>query len=330
MPFDFITIGDPTIDTLIAIHDAEIRCELKQKENCVMCIEYGEKLPVDGIEQKTAGNAMNVAIGGARLGLKTAFYGIVGADMRGEVIRRALKKDGVKLKYLVTDKKNNTNASTVISFQGERTILVYHAPRDYRLPRLPKTRWVYYTSVGKNHGQLNNDVIKYVQKIGAKLAYNPGTYQMLAGSASVKKVAALCEIMFVNKQETERIFGDGAGIMQLLHKLHQGGVRIAVITDGVNGSYASDGQQAWHMPMYPYPAKERTGAGDSYATGFVAARAYGVDVPTAMKWGSANSASVVLMVGPQDGLLTKKAIEAWIYNPKCRNIGPKLLKPSRR
>ena len=69
MPFDFITIGDPTIDTLIAIHDAEIRCELKQKENCVMCIEYGEKLPVDGIEQKTAGNAMNVAIGGARLGL---------------------------------------------------------------------------------------------------------------------------------------------------------------------------------------------------------------------------------------------------------------------
>lgn len=327
---DLITIGDPTIDTLVSIHDAEVRCELKKKDSCVMCIEYGDKIPVQRIDQKTAGNAMNVAVGAARLGLKTALHGIVGADLRGEIIARALKADSVSTGQLVIDKKSNTNASTVINFQGERTILVYHAPRRYTLGKLPRARWVYYTSVGEHHERLNREVIGYVKKNNAKLAYNPGTYQMRAGAAEVKRVAAQCGVMFVNKQEAERIFGDGGTVVELLHKMHASGVCVAVITDGVNGSYASDGETAWYMPMYPYPAIERTGAGDSYATGFVAARAYDHDVPTAMQWGSANSASVVLKIGPQDGLLTKAALTRWINNAKCKHIKPKLLKPSGR
>jgi ribokinase len=329
MPFDLISIGDPTIDTLVVIHDAEVRCELKRQENCVICIEFGDKIPVDNIEQKTAGNGMNVAVGSSRLGLQVAFHGIVGEDTPGDQIIKALKADKVNTRLVVRDKKHNTNASTVINFKGERTILVYHAPRVYKMAKLPKTRWIYYTSVGKNHGKLNSAIVDYIKNSNTKLAYNPGTFQMLAGSVAVKKVASHCEVMFVNKQEAERIFGDGGNITHLLHKMHEVGVVIPVITDGVNGSYASDGNQVWHMPMYPFTAIERTGAGDSYATGFVASLASGNDVQTAMQWGTANGASVVLNIGPQDGLLKKKDLLAFINKPKCRTIKPRTVKPSR-
>jgi ribokinase len=325
--YDLITIGDPTIDTLVSIHDAEVRCELKRAEHCVMCIEYGDKLPVDNIEQKTAGNAMNVAVGAARLGLKTSTVGIVGNDLRGKEIIDTLRHNKVATDLIKIDKKNHTNASTVINFQSERTILVYHAPRVYNLPSLPKTRWVYYTSVGKNHEQLNNQVLHLTQTTGVKLAYNPGTHQMLLGASQVKAVARNAEIMFVNKQEAERIFGDHGSIQSSLHKMHQAGVKIAVITDGVAGSYASDGSKVWFMPIYPYKAVERTGAGDAYGCGFMCARILGLSVPDAMRWGSANSASVVLKIGPQDGLLKKSALVAWINNNKCKNIKPKEVVP---
>jgi sugar/nucleoside kinase (ribokinase family) len=319
---DLFAIGDPTIDTFVKIHDAEVHCELKKNSQCMMCIDYGEKLPVDTIQQKTAGNAMNVAIGGARLGLSSALVAFVGEDMAGQHIVNALKKDKVKTTWVEKDKKNGTNASTVVSFQGERSILVYHAPRTYKLPVLPKAKWVYYTSVGKGHEKLNKDVVSYIKKSGAKLAYNPGTYQILAGAEEVKKVAAHCEIMFVNKEEAARIFGEAGSIQESLHKMVAAGVHTPVITDGQNGSYAFDGTTTWSMGMYPFKAVERTGAGDSYATGFMCARAYGLDVPTAMQWGAANSTGVVLKVGPQDGLMTKKELIAFLNKPECKRVKP--------
>jgi len=48
---------------------------------------------------------------------------------------------------------------------------------------------------------------------------------------------------------------------------------------------------------------ERTGCGDAFATAFVAALHCDKSVEEAMRWGTANSASVLGFVGPQKGLL---------------------------
>ena len=74
----------------------------------------------------TAGNAMNQAISSSILGLKTAFYTVIGEDSAGNDILEQLKRYGVKDDCVQKDKENSTNVSAVISFNGERTILVYH------------------------------------------------------------------------------------------------------------------------------------------------------------------------------------------------------------
>ena len=153
--FDIISIGDTTIDTIIKFHDATIQCSLK-KDVCQLCLNYGDKVPVDQITRLVAGNAANNAVGTSRLGLKAAYCGIVGDDENGEWILQKLHQEKVSTIYSTQQKRTESNLSTVLSFKGERTILVYHAPRKYTLPKMDGTKWVYYTSVGKNHSQYNN------------------------------------------------------------------------------------------------------------------------------------------------------------------------------
>ena len=65
------------------------------------------------------------------------------------------------------------------------------------------------------------------------------------------------------------------------------------------------------MPPYPdqKPPLERTGAGDAFASTFVAALALGLSPEEAIRWAPINSASVVQYVGAQKGLLTKEELE---------------------
>lgn len=307
--YDMISIGDATIDTVVSINDASVHCNLNTK-TCMLELRYGDKLPVDAIAHKVAGNAANNAVGCARLGLKTAIHTILGKDDTGRTITHELIRNGVAKKYIEVDRENATNASTVISYKGDRTILVYHAPRTYHLPALPKARWAYYTSVAKNHKKYNKEVIAYVRKNKVLLGYNPGTYQFLEGTDEVNKILKVTHALFVNLQEAERIVGDHKTPKEYLAALHRLGPKIAVITDGENGSYAYDGKEYYRMGIFNTPVVERTGAGDAYATGFIAAlMSDHHSIPQAMCWGTSNSSSVILKIGPQDGLLTRKQLE---------------------
>ena len=75
--FDLISIGDATIDDFFFIHDANVNCKV-DANICQICINYGDKLPVDKFVSLVAGNAANNAVGSSRLGLKTAFYVVLG------------------------------------------------------------------------------------------------------------------------------------------------------------------------------------------------------------------------------------------------------------
>jgi sugar/nucleoside kinase (ribokinase family) len=76
-----------------------------------------------------------------------------------------------------------------------------------------------------------------------------------------------------------------------------------------NGAY-------YNMPVYPdiAPPLERTGAGDSFFSTFIAYMAKGYDAPEAMKRAPINSMNVVQHVGSQEGLLTEEKLEEYLNN----------------
>jgi len=83
-----------------------------------------------------------------------------------------------------------------------------------------------------------------------------------------------------------------------------------VITDGENGSFATDqnGEVFTHGSIKT-TIVEKTGAGDAYSSGFMAAILHGLSIKHAMRWGTLNAASVMEKVGAQNGLLTKEDME---------------------
>jgi ribokinase len=83
-----------------------------------------------------------------------------------------------------------------------------------------------------------------------------------------------------------------------------------VITDGKNGSFAIDQKgEIFKKDSNPSKIVERTGAGDAYSTGFLAAILHGLTIRDAMSWGAINAASVIEQIGAQKGLLRKEEME---------------------
>lgn len=304
MAFDLISIGDSGIDTLVAIHDASLHCFVR-KEECQICFNYADKILADDLHTKTAYNAMNNAVGSARLNLKTAFYTVLGGDHNGRRIFDTLKQEGVDTQYVKTEKNLRSNASVVINFRGERTILVYHERFHYRLPRFAPTKWFYLTSMGHYFLPFYNSFARYLSRKKLKLGFNPGTFQLKAGVSKLKPVLKATAALFLNKEEARLVtrIHDEHDIKELLRAMRKLGPEIAVITDGPKGSFAADGNKFYHSPVFPVAIVERTGAGDSFATAVVAALCYGHDIKEALRWGAINSASVIQKIGPQDGLL---------------------------
>ena len=77
--YDIITLGDAGLDTFVMLEDGKINCTL-DKANYQFCINYADKIPVDGWQQTIGGNAANNAVGLSRLGLSAAIWAIVGSD----------------------------------------------------------------------------------------------------------------------------------------------------------------------------------------------------------------------------------------------------------
>ena len=123
------------------------------------------------------------------------------------------------------------------------------------------------------------------------------------------------KIVLMNREEAMDVTGlPYDSITTLARGLHDLGAEIVVITDGPNGSYASDGTRVLTIPNYPdpQPPVERTGAGDAFSSTFVAAIAAGETLETALAWSPINSMNVVQHIGAQKGLLSGDELRTYL------------------
>ncbi|HEU0050618.1 MAG TPA: carbohydrate kinase family protein [Patescibacteria group bacterium] len=322
-PFDLVAIGDSTLDVFLHMHEATLECQL-HRERCLLCLEYANKIPVESmVKVPGAGSASNIAVGAAKLGMRAAIVSVLGNDEVGKEILARWKRAGVSDTYVQFDAKHETNYSTVLDFQGERTILSYNLPRIYRLPTLDGAQWIFYASLGPKHERLEKQLLRHLHKHPAqKLAFNPGVQQLERNLSGLKPVIARSNLFIVNKEEAERLLQDGDRPMaNLLMSFVHLGAKIVVITDGPKGSYATDGKEIWSLPIFPGREIERTGAGDAFAVAFLHELFRGHPIPEAMRAGTASAWSVIQKIGPQSGLLDPRGLRNVLQ--KFKRIQPK-------
>lgn len=319
--YDIVSIGDTTIDAFIELHEASVHCSVDHTD-CQLCLSYADKVPYEHLTLLPAGNSTNNAVGSARLGMKNAFVTAVGNDDFGKKIIRELASEGIDTQFIHVNKGVQTNFHFVLSFQGERTILIKHNKFQYKLPHKLDTPWIYFSSMAPGTEKFHKELEKFLSRNPKiKMAFNPGTFQMRMGVHKLKEIYKRTEILFLNREEAQLVLKENTrNVKTLLKGMHKLGAKVAVITDGRQGSYASNGStKIWYLDEFQGSHIEATGAGDAYGTAFTSAIFYGKTIAEAVAWGTINGGSVVMYVGPHAGLRTKPQLEHYLKtHPKFR------------
>lgn len=313
---ELLSIGDASLDVFITPTESETFCQLDDKD-CLLCFTYGDKIPVADLQFSIGGNAANNAVGTKRLGVKSGVVLTLGDDNIGNQISEKLVKEGVDTSCVFRQKGKNSNYSTVVVSSGERTIFSYKPPREYCFPeKLPETKWIYLTSMGESFPPIYKKVVDHVKSnLEIKLAFNPGSRQIRAGTEKIRDVLEASFAVYVNRKEAEILtdFKDSQGkekdLLQVLSAL---GPKISIITDGGNGSFVYNGEKFFKAGVMPVDAYERTGAGDSFGSGCLAALIKEKPLEEALMWGTVNAASVIGYAGSQKGLLTLEEMHNWL------------------
>lgn len=330
MALQVLAIGDVVTDAFIKLFDDRAHTYTDEHGDW-LTMPFGMKVPFDKAEViEGVGNAANAAVSFARLGVHAGLVSNVGGDDFGRNIINALEKQRVDTRFVRINRDKNTNYHYVLWYKEERTILIKHEEYNYQWPRFTGRdipEWIYFSSISKNAlDEYHDFVMDWLdENPTVKLAFQPGTYQMEAGIEKLQRLYARAEVVVLNREEAVAVSGgDYNDIPGLCARFHDIGVKIIVITDGPHGAYASDGENRFKMPLYPDPAPpvERTGAGDAFASTFVASIIKGNTIEGALQWAPINSMNVVQYVGAQAGLMGEedltellKAAPDW-YKPE--------------
>jgi sugar/nucleoside kinase (ribokinase family) len=302
--YDVVCVGSASIDCFAKIpvdfHD----------------IKHGSKLLIDDIRLLTGGGGTNVAVGLARLGLKTGFIGEVGQDLSANVIKHELKKE--KVDFIVKQhSRHQTAYSVVLEAKGkDRAILVYKGASSFlhpdEVPKGIKTKWLYLASVTGASFKTLEHMAGFAKKNKIGVYFNPSSYMTEQGYAFLKKVISATTILAVNKEEAETLLNTKGSIYDLLKGLHKLGPHICIITNGSEGVHVYDGELRYFKKARKMHPVDTTGAGDAFGAGFLGGFIMKPDLPMrdrinfAMELGLLDSESVIAYVGAKRGLLSKK------------------------
>ncbi|MFH1956495.1 MAG: carbohydrate kinase family protein [Patescibacteria group bacterium] len=317
MTYDVITIGTVTRDVFLKSGDFQVVKNSNYRTGRAGCFMLGTKLEIPKVAIASGGGGTNTAVGFARQGLKTATIGRIGKDEVGKEIIEEMKKEGVESLFQI-DQEHDTAYSTILVAQdGERTILEYRGANDYMSENNTdweklKSKWVYIDSLGGNE-KLLAKILEWAKSNNSKTAFNPGKRLIKLGIGLHKYLDGV-DILLVNEDESAYIADieyNEEREPEVFKKLDDVIRGIVVMTKGPRGVEVSDGKKHYLAGIPDSPIVDRTGAGDSFGSGFVAGYIHGTQnlkheaeiIEYAIQLGTANATSVVQYFGAKQGLL---------------------------
>ena len=309
---DLLSVGAIKLDIFVPVPKATIIGDPHGTE-AKMAIDYGKKTPVRApFVTQIAGSAPNVAVGLAKMRLKTGVVSIMG---EGLIYREALdflKQHRVDTRNVKKQPGTRSSSAVVLNYKGESTQLVDHAPQIYRLPSSARAKFLHISELGEGYEALFADAIKLAKRTKTKISFNPGSIQIEERKDIFFKLLKVTNVLFLNMAEAKKVLGSPKtqSLVDLMRDLKALGSTLVVVTDGKKGAYAFDGKRLVYVPMFPGPRVEATGAGDAFSIGFLGALLKGKSAGEGLRWGAVNSASVVGQIGPTAGLLSSVEIKS--------------------
>jgi sugar/nucleoside kinase (ribokinase family) len=267
-----------------------------------------------------SGCSTNACLAASKLGAETALVGRIGDDFRDQ-FDAGLKKH--KIQGSVYPSKE-TGGFSLIYYDtiGNRSLDVLGRAEPISEVSPPVLADTDFVIVGPILGEVSLDVLRDVKaNCGGLLLLDPqGMLRVIDSGGRIDHVRnpdidamiALCDVVKANEVEAEIITGihprtSEDALRESTIRLHALGCKIAIVTLAAEGSAAYDGITYWRIPAYATNAVDPTGAGDTYAAGFMVGYLLFNDIKEACFYGSCVASVMVENVGPDFPLTRAEA-----------------------
>jgi len=336
MGFDVITFGAAVRDIFLFVDSADAmvldnpKGEMTRKK--LIAFEYGAKINAVRSVHTLGGGALNSAVTFSRMGFTSASAVSLGDDDDATAVEHRLKDEKVSTSLVMRNMKEKTGFSvlTVAGDAHDHVAIVERGANEsyqYQPKRsITSASWFYTTSFSGPHWKKAIDAIsKTAHERNIKWAWNPGSAQLEKGLTGLSAYLKRCTVLLLNRDEAlGLVSANGKKKVKdkptyLLDALLAHGSDIVLITDGKQGVYCADATQKIFMSAdKSIKARESTGAGDSFGSGFVSGLMMGTmtDMGFALDVGMTNAESVICKVGAQEGILKRSDILSLKRTPK--------------
>lgn len=291
------------------------------------------------------GSPANIAIGLARLGMKSGFIGKVANDQMGRFATSYLEKNNINTDGIVIDQSGAVTglAFTEIKSPEECSILMYRDNvADLKIDvqevseqyiKKAKALLISGTALAKSPSREAVFVaLDYARKhhvtVFFDLDYRPYTWQTEQETAIYYNLAAEKSDVIIGTREEfdmmEKLIADGSSNDEsTAKKWFSHHAKIVVIKHGGDGSiaYTPDGQ-SYRGGIFKTKVLKTFGAGDSYASAFIYGLMNNMSIEEAMRFGSASASIVISKHSSSDAMPTVKEIKDFINETKVEQSQP--------
>lgn len=257
------------------------------------------------------GSAANVAVWARRAGMATRFIGKVGRDRFGQLAEEDLDREKVEAHFVETDAHLTGSVAVFVDHTGERSMVSGHGADFYLLPQeLPRdiirsschlhlTAWSFFVDPPR---AAVREAAHLAQASGATLSFDPGSFQMI-GEMGVRQFLAVTQdlgidVLLPNKEEGSMLTGgltEPEEIAAALAELYP--EALIMLKLDADGALVWENGRGTHIPAGSNNLVDATGAGDSFAGGFLAHYLEHGDAVAAARFATTISAWVIEHLG---------------------------------
>jgi sugar/nucleoside kinase (ribokinase family) len=262
--FDLLVLGDCNPDLVLR---GDVEPAFGQVERLV-----------DSADMVVGGSGAIVACGAARLGLRTAFAGVVGDDVFGHFMVDALGERGVDTSGIVISTGERTGLTVVLARDGDRALLTFPgAIASLRAEAvdgglLGSARHVHVSSYFLQTALAPGlpELFGTIRASGGTTSVDPNWDPAERWDGGLRELLPLTDVFLPNAEEASRISGNADPIAGAEELSAEGPlVAVKLGPDGAMAAGAGGGRLHAAPPEGVEPV-DTTGAGDSFDAGFLA------------------------------------------------------------
>ena len=286
--------------------------------------ELGSEIIAEDL-QITLGSASAIfASGAAKLGHQITFISKVGADDFGSFCLQSLKDYGISVDNVAQDRSTKTGVTLALSTRRDRALVTYLGAisalgyDEIRMSDLRANRHLHMTSyfLQTNLKSSFPRIFREAREMGLTTSFDPNSDPDQSWNNEILEVLKETDILFLNQTEAlqfTRTEDLNIALEELAHK-----VPCAVIKLGAEGAVAVNRGEITKSEGFKIDAVDTTGAGDSFAAGFVSAFLQNKSMEECLRQANACGALSTLKAGGTASQPDEAALESFINQRSLR------------